>query len=73
MGSYRVSLEINLGGDSPLDVAKTLENWLRSNERFQYYVQDKADGVIYSVDLDEEDWGDEPVVIVHDYSPIIKS
>jgi hypothetical protein len=66
---FRISLEIELEADSPLNAAKEAQNLFR-NDNWQYYVQDTETHQIFSVDLQEED--DDAVLPVNEYQPIIK-
>ena len=66
----RVSLEIEVDADSPLDAAKKVENWIRKEGGFQYYVQDEKDE-IFSVDLSEDD--EDAVLPANDYQPTIQN
>ena len=71
MAEYRVSLEIEIEADSPLEAAKKLQKWIRDPQtNWQYYVQDEHNK-IHSVDLEEED--EDAVLPADDYSPIIKN
>ena len=69
---YRVVFEIEVEAESPLEAAKTVEDWLQDpNDHWQYYVQpcDKSEDV-FSVDLEEED--ENAVVVANEYVPIIE-
>lgn len=69
MKDYNVSLEINLSGESPLDVVKTLEKWLKDDDsNFQYYVQENNSDEVLSVDLGEEN----AVLPATNYQPVIQ-
>jgi len=69
MTHYKVTLEIEVNADSPLEAAKTVQGWLRSDD-YQYYVQeDEVDGKIVSVDLTEAD--EDAVLPADDYTPLI--
>lgn len=71
MKNYKVSLEINLCGESPLEVSKALTEMIRDHEsEWQFYVQDEDTNEIFSVDLDEED--EDAVLPVTNYEPFIK-
>ena len=71
MKNYKVSVEINLCGDNPLEVAKQLTEMIRDHESdWQFYVQDEETNEIFSVDLQEED--EDAVLPVTVYEPFIK-
>ena len=70
--NYNISLEINLSGGSPLEVAKKLQEMLQEKaDSWQYYVQEEDSKEIFSVDLAEEDC--DAVLPANDYCPIIKN
>lgn len=70
MKNYKLSLEINLDGENPLDVAKKLAEMLMDNaNEYQYYVQDEETNNVYSVDLSEDE--ECSVLPVYDYQPFI--
>lgn len=67
---YSIVWEINsLEGESPLDVAKKVQDMLQSND-WQYYVQDEKTKELFSVDLQEED-DDAVIQVTGEYIPII--
>jgi hypothetical protein len=67
---FKVSLEITLDAETPLEAAKTLLSWIKEGDtNFQYYVQAEDEKEIYSVDLDEED--EDAVLPVKEYLPLI--
>jgi hypothetical protein len=68
MVDYKVVLEISVSAKDPLDAAKKVEDWIREDGGFQYYVQDENEK-IYSVDLGEED--DDAVLPTDNYFPLI--
>lgn len=70
MKSFKISLEINMDGNTPLEAAKTLQEWLRTDD-WQYYVQDEETNEIFSVDLQEEDKN--AVLPVANYEPFIQN
>lgn len=70
MANYRLSLEIEIDANSPLDAAKKLQEWIKFGMDFQYYVQDEYNE-IFSVDLEEDD-EDAVLPLTDPYFPIIK-
>ena len=69
--TFNVSLEIVMDGQNPLDVAKRLQEWIREDTNFQFYVQAQNEKDIHSVDLDEVD--ENAVSIANEYyTPVIK-
>jgi hypothetical protein len=68
--TYKVVLEIEVQAESPLQAAKTVQEWVRDGG-FQFYVQpcDKSEKV-FSVDLSEED--ENAVLETLNYTPMIK-
>lgn len=55
MALFKVIFEIEVDAKTPLEAAKTVEDWLHQPEdHWQYYVQDNKENV-FSVDLDEDD------------------
>jgi hypothetical protein len=69
MNDYKVSIEINVSAENPLDAAKEVEKSLRE-DRLQYYVQDENTNEITSVDLSEDD--EDAVLPVTNYHPFIE-
>jgi hypothetical protein len=70
MKDYKLSLEINLSGENPLEVSKQLTEMIRDHESdWQFYVQDEETNEIFSVDLQEED--EDAVLPVKNYEPFI--
>jgi hypothetical protein len=70
MKDYKLSLEINLSGENPLEVSKQLTEMIRDHESdWQFYVQDEETNEIFSVDLQEED--EDAVLPVTNYEPFI--
>lgn len=75
MALYKVSLEIEIDADCPLNAAKLvndmLDNHLTDPEAtgWQYYVQEEDSTEVFSVDLDEED--EDAVLPVEKYEPFI--
>ena len=71
MAEYKLSLEMELEADSPLEAAKKLQAWIRkADTNWQFYVQDEHNK-IHSVDLEEED--EDAVLPADEYSPIIRN
>lgn len=68
MTKFKISLEIELESDSPLNAAKEFQGWLRKDD-WQYYVQNESTKEIFSIDLQEED--ENAVLPVTNYEPII--
>jgi hypothetical protein len=66
--TFRISLEIGISAENPLEAAKELERWIKDGDNFQYYVQDENEK-LYSVDLNEDD--EDAVLEINDYTPII--
>ena len=73
MANYRVVLEIEVNADTPLGAAKTVAGWLRTDDGYQYYVQEDKEhgrGKIFSVDLMDDD--EDAVLPANDYTPLIQ-
>jgi len=68
MTEYKIVLELELSADSPLEAAKTAQEW-EKNSDLQYYVQDSKE-VVFSVDLSESD--EDAVIETDNYIPLIK-
>ncbi len=54
--THRVVFEIEVDAETPLEAAKTVQEWMQNpNDNWQFYVQpcDKSEDV-FSVDLDED-------------------
>ena len=75
MATFRVTWEIEIEANSPLEAAKTAREWQSDirgdSEANQYYVQNEKTLEIVSVDLDEEP--DDMVLPVEKYEPLIKN
>jgi len=75
MTHFKVSFEIEVDADSPLEAAKIVNRMMDDHPYdgdacgWQFYVQEDDTNKIYSVDLDEED--DDAVLPVDDYYPFI--
>lgn len=70
MKEYKVSLELQVNAENPLDAAKTIQSWMdEMKEKWQFYVQAEDEKQIYSVDLEEED--EYAVCPVDEYEPLI--
>ena len=71
MKEYKVSLELQVNAENPLDAAKTIQSWMdEMKEKWQFYVQAEDEEQIYSVDLEEED--EYAVYPVDEYKPLIQ-
>jgi hypothetical protein len=56
MALYKVVHEIDVEADSPLEAAKTIQEWMDdANNKWQFYVQEENSTEIFSVDLAEDD------------------
>lgn len=66
MTNFKISLEIELNANNPLDAAKTLLSWIKDDEEgLLYYVQNDETKEIFSVDLSEDD--EDAVLSVSEY------
>ena len=55
-GMYKVSLEMSIKGESPLEVAKCIAEMIRSDAYdLTYYIQNEETSELFTVDLAEED------------------
>ena len=55
-GIYKVSLEMIIEGESPLEVAKCISEMIMSDAcELIYYVQNEETSELFTVDLGEED------------------
>lgn len=70
MAKYKLSFEINDEANSPLEVAKQVQEMIQEGGYYQWYVQDEETGEIFSVDLSEED--EDAVLPVKEYEQFIK-
>jgi len=72
MKRFKISWEIELDAETPLDAAKEAQKWIQSKGNdWQYYVQEDGQNKdIFSVDLQEED--EDAVLPVKDYKPMIQ-
>ena len=71
MSNYKISCEVELEANSPLEAAQIFEEWLKTEgDHYQYYVQDDSTKDIFSVDLD----ADESIAVLpaDNYSPTIE-
>ncbi len=69
MKSFKVSFEIDVSAETPLEAAKIVQNYLQDpDEDWQFYVQDEQTDEIFSVDLYESD---DDAVLPVDYVPFI--
>lgn len=73
MATYKLVLEIEVvEADSPLEAAKTVQDWLRDKDtNWQFYVQQNNRKEVYSVDLTETHEVDMSRKIIG-YTPLIK-
>jgi hypothetical protein len=69
MAEFKVSLEIQLQAENPLEAAKLARQWA-IEDPMQYYVQNDETGEIHSVDLAEEP--EDAVLPVDNYQPFIQ-
>jgi hypothetical protein len=71
MSEYKVSWEININANSPLNAAKEALIIMQDTGSIanQFYIQDEETEDIFSVDLDEED--ENAVLPVDNYEPFI--
>jgi hypothetical protein len=70
MKSFKVSFEIDVSAETPLEAAKIVQNYLQDpDEDWQFFVQDEQTDEIFSVDLGETD--DDAVLPVDNYVPFI--
>jgi hypothetical protein len=73
MPNFKISLEIELDANSPLEAAKLFESWVQERgTNWQYYVQNDETNEIFSVDLQEEDEDAVLPVLPENYTPIIQ-
>lgn len=72
--SYKVSWEIEVDADSPLEAAKEAQRWMQAKgDSWQFYVQKNGHNEpIFSVDLQEEDKDAVIKVAMGNYTPLIK-
>ena len=71
MTTYRISWEIELDAETPLEAAHIAQDLLREDD-WQFYVQDSKTNKIFSVDLQEEDENAVLPVKPKDYQSIIE-
>jgi hypothetical protein len=70
MAFYKVVHEIEVDADSPLEAAKTIQEWMdEADHKWQFYVQEEKSAELFSVDLEKED--KDAVLPVEEYYPII--
>jgi len=71
MANYKVVFEIEVDAESPLEAAKTVQDWLQDpSDNWQFYVMNEDTQKVYSVDLDEHE--SVAVVDVERYLPLIR-
>lgn len=68
--TFKVSMEIEVDAENPLDAAKKVEDWIQKDGGFQYYVQGE-NNEIFSVDLSEDD--EDAVLPANEYQPTIQN
>ena len=55
MGNFKVVHEINVEAKTPLEAAKTVQEWMdNADTKWQFYVQRENGKKLYSVDLSED-------------------
>lgn len=70
MATYKVVLEIEVDADTPLEAAKTTQNWIQDPDfSWQYYIQEEGAKKIHVIDLLNNE---EPVLEVLNYKPLIQ-
>jgi hypothetical protein len=71
MAKFKVVHEIEVEANSPLQAAKTIQEWMDdADQKWQFYVQRENGKKIYSVDLNESN--SDAVLPVTEYSPMIQ-
>lgn len=71
MAEYKVVFEIQVDAESPLEAAKTVQNWMKEpGASWEFVVQMDGDNPIYLVAPEEEE-GDAVLQIDNDYKPLI--
>jgi hypothetical protein len=56
MAKFKVVHEIEVEANSPLQAAKTIQEWMDdADQKWQFYVQRENGKKVYSVDLSEDD------------------
>ena len=56
MAIFKVVHEITVEAKSPLQAAKTVQQWMdEADQKWQFYVQKDGSKTVKSVDLDEDD------------------
>ena len=68
MTEFKVSMEIQLQAENPLEAAKLARQWAIEDPML-YYVQNEESAEIFSVDLSEED--EDAVLPTAEYEPFI--
>lgn len=72
MALFKVVHEITVEADSPLEAAKTVQQWMDdADTKWQFYVQKYSRNQVDSVDLSEAD--EDAVLPVKKYKPMIKN
>jgi hypothetical protein len=70
MALFKVTHEINVEANSPLQAAKTVQEWMDAGDtKWQFYVQRENGKKVYSVDLNESN--SVAVIPVTKYEPMI--
>ena len=71
MAKFKVVFEIDVEAKTPLEAAKTVQEWFDdANTKWQFYVQRQNGKKLYSVDLSEDDSA--AVLPVGAYEPMIQ-
>jgi hypothetical protein len=71
MANFKIVWEIELEAQTPLEAAKTAQEWIKEPlNNWQFYVQNEETKEISSVDLEEVD--ENAVFPVKSYHPLIK-
>ena len=72
MANFKVVFEIEVDARTPLQAAKTIQQWFDdADTRWQFYVKRSNGRKVYSVDLEEPN--SEAVLPVSNYEPMIKA
>ena len=72
MALFKVVHEINVEAKTPLEAAKTVQEWMdEADNKWQFYVQRQNGKKVYSVDLNESN--SDAVIPVGAYEPMIQA
>lgn len=70
MPEFKVSWEINIEANNPLEAAANCQDWLEDPQNnWQFYVQNEETKEIFSVDFEEE--VENSILPVTNYTPFI--